>query len=142
MRKQNEFDEKQLLERGKAYRNGYFTLLALLLIDFFIKDALKITWLTNYSSFLIMFWISISVCEITMIVKDAYNGISKNSGKTILSLQGILGLTILIMDIMYIISSKEAISSMLSSLLMGVCCIIICVVYWIKVIRDKNFIEV
>lgn len=142
MKKQTEFDEKQQLERGKAYRNGYFTLLALLLIDFFIKDALEITWLTNYSSFIIMFWISISVCEITMIVKDAYDGISNNYGRTILSLQGFLGLAILFMDIMYILSGKEVISSMLSSLLMGVCCVIICSVYWIKVIRDKNFIEV
>lgn len=138
MKKQTEYDEKQQIDRGNAYKNSYVILLILLFIDYLIKDIFKINWLNSKSTFMILFWVSVSVCEITIITKNAYDGISDHSGRIFLLFQGIFGLAILSISLIQIQINEETLYSAFGSIFMGVCCIIICAVYWIKVIRDKN----
>lgn len=139
MKRNSEFDEKQQLERGKAYRNGFFTLLALLLVSFFISDGLELHWLDSASLFHIFFWVSFAVCAITMIVKDAYDGISGSSGRVALSIIGIAGLAVLVTTCIELARNQTSWDSCIGMVVMGLCGITTSVVYWAKKISNRKY---
>ncbi len=72
-----EYDERQLIARNVAYKYSFFTLIFYCVMCGML-DVLSINWaITSVQMFLGVF-ISVTVCVVICIFKDAYFGIEKN----------------------------------------------------------------
>lgn len=147
MKAKNEYDEKQLLDRGKAYECSFIFALLLNLLCFFISEVLDIS-ISPYSLFRVNFWLPITVCIIIMILKDAYDGVSSKPGKLVLTLFGISGFLSVLLCIIDLITGKESflsdgiLSDFTVEFIKSLCILTIGLTYWIKqyAIR-KKFVE-
>ena len=78
-----EYDERQILGRGQAYKTAFFTLLAYNLV-YAIIDSCDIKWCDPLVGLLIGLFVSVTVFAVTAITKDALYGIYTQS-KSVLS---------------------------------------------------------
>lgn len=147
MRKNEQFDEKQLYDRGKCFQISFVAALICIVISFFITGLLEV----NVSSFAIFdfsFWVPFTVCIVSLIIKDAYDGVNSNSGKFLATLWGICGIVILLVeatDIIILISKARIgdieIDQTIGEMIQALCMIVIGVVYYIKQYINKKSLD-
>lgn len=144
MKSDRNYDERQLIERGKIYRQSFILLVVLLLINIFVFGMHEIVWADEPFGSIIIILIAISYGTIRMIWKDAYNdiGCSKmNPEIIVLGIAGLLGIcfAILQMNRKHIgFVSQGKLSSYGTGILIAANMLLICTVHLIKVCKDKG----
>lgn len=94
------FDEMQVAARGKAFRTGFFSLLAANVIGMFVC-GLDIEWLPDAYVLVMSSIIGIAVFCISAIKNDAYFGFNENKKAGLISI-GAIGLSNLLIGIVNI----------------------------------------
>lgn len=137
MKSNNSYDEKQLIDRGKAFQYGFIAAIFTIGVMYFITEGIELE-ISSYASFLITLWLPLTVCFITLIIKNAYDGVNTTSGRSVLTLFGIAGLFLVSISVLHIATGAETllyegkVSDTFGHLFNGICMIIICLIYWIK----------
>lgn len=137
------YDEKQMQDRGKAFQAGFIAALVTTVALFFITDVVEIK-IDSAALFSIQLWIPTTVCSVMAIVKDAYDGLNYSAGKRILTFLGVMGAVLLIMEAVFLFKGKESliengcITRALGDIVCGVCAVLLCVVYWVKRRRNRR----
>jgi hypothetical protein len=90
------YDERQIIERGNAFRNGYLSLLAAVAICYFLRDIFGWEPVDGGSAMLLCIWISAVVISVTMIVKNAYDGIQEGWNSVAVWVMGATGMFCLV----------------------------------------------
>ncbi|MCD8367164.1 MAG: hypothetical protein LUC48_03975 [Clostridiales bacterium] len=130
------YDERQKLERGKAFRWGFF---ASILTDAAL--CLLTTYgvaFTPYTLFVFAIWPPAAVCITQMILRDAYEGVRESGGKIGITAAFLCGLLL----IMRTVARGEALmpNGVLADgaaiLCTGLCATLIGMVYWCKQLWD------
>ena len=75
-----DFDEKQLIDRGIAFKWGFITALISIIGMFALTDIFELQ-ITNYAQYLITFWIPCGITFIILILKDAYEAVNTRNGR-------------------------------------------------------------
>lgn len=86
-----DYDERQMLARGKAYEAGFFTMMAYIVFVGILADIMENRFMLSFGVLWIGASISIGVFVIICIVKDAYMSLRENA-KGILIMLGSVGL--------------------------------------------------
>lgn len=71
------YDERQAIERGKAFRNGYISMFATMLFCYLEKDCFRWNLLDDFSMLNFCTWVPLSVVSVTLILRNAYDGINE-----------------------------------------------------------------
>ena len=143
MRGEKRYDERQILARGKAYGYGFITAILTFVLIYVIQDAAGIG-LDSVTVLDAGIWLPLTVCMLTMILKDAYDYVGSTYGRTALSLYGIAGVFLLgysLYEVFFVGQSfywDGMVTAQAGHLLMGCCMVFIGVVYWIKQFLNKK----
>lgn len=70
------YDERQLIERGKAFTYAFWIMFGLVGLSYFLHNHINQTIFTEEAKFAICAYIPAATALIYMIIKDAYDGIS------------------------------------------------------------------
>ena len=62
------YDERQSIERGNAFRNGYLSLLAAIAACYFLRDAIGWKPVDDGAAMLLCFWISVVTVSATFML--------------------------------------------------------------------------
>lgn len=140
--KTNNFDERQLYERGKGFQYGFIAALIMILLNSFAEDSNFI--LNPYSRFILSIWIPMTVCFVYFIVKDAYEGIKEQNGKIVMGIFLATGLFVLVITTVRMIAGSaelfidSTLGDWIGQVSYSVCMIIISAVYFIKQHLDNK----
>lgn len=134
----NRFDERQILERGNAFRNGYIALAAAMLVCYFVKDGFEVDLADDSSILLGCIWVSAVVFAVTMIVKNAYDGIHEGRNSILVTFMGAVGFFMLVFEIIKAVRGTFVFYSTAGILVSAVGMLTICIIYWIKRKRDRK----
>lgn len=140
--KPNNFDERQLYERGKGFQYGFIAALVMILLNSFAEDSNFI--INTYSRFILCIWIPTTVCLVYFIIKDAYEGIKENSGNIAMGIFLVTGLILLaVVTVRLITGSAELLTDgifgdWIGQIAYSVCMILISAVYFIKQHLDNK----
>ncbi len=130
------YDERQKLERGKAFQWGFFACIltdaALCLLTIYGVEF------AAYTLFIFAIWPPAAVCITQMILRDAYEGIQASGGKVAMTVSLLCGLLLVIRTFT---GGKELITGGVLAngaaiLCTGLCLTLIGVVYWWKQLWD------
>lgn len=145
MNEKKNYDERQILERGKAFRNGYLVLFLMIAVLLLLSEGMDIIPpMDNYTFAMLSLWPSMLVCFITLIIKDAYDGISRSPGRVAASVFGLSGTVLLVVSILDITKGVAMwpLNEETVHLVVGISCLMICIVYWVKWwCNEKRFKE-
>ncbi len=137
--KEIRFDERQILERGKAWRNGYLSLAAAVLAFYFIKDCFEVRLpMNDFSVVMACIWVSAVVFCVTMIVRNAYDGVSDGRNAVAVSAMGAVGLFVLASEIVKGLEGTFVFYSSAGTVITAASLLTICAVYWVKRLRDRK----
>lgn len=103
-----EYDERQKLARGKAFRAAYFVLLAYFVLDQIVKIFLGHDWCDSTSGLGLGVSLSITVFGIVSVLNDAYVGINQNVVKNT-AILGVVGMLNVILGAKSLIDTKNII---------------------------------
>lgn len=131
MRTYCNFDEKQLADRGTAFRYGFIAALVMMTLAFFATDILEMQ-IERSLLFYVCFWIPEIICAVTLIVKDAYDGINSHRGRVLMGTFGVLGLILIILPAIRVLSGSHSIAEEISPIFVGFCVLLQSLVYWAK----------
>lgn len=134
----NRFDERQVLERGNAFRNAYIALAVAMLVCYFAKDCFEVNLVDDSSIMLGCLWVSAVAFAVTMIVKDAYDGIHEGKSSILVTIMGIVGCFMLVVEIIKAVRGTFVFYSTAGILVSAVGMLTICIIYWIKRKRDRK----
>lgn len=138
-----DFDERQIAERGRAFRNAFLTIVAAMTVIFFTNDALELYLFDSSAFYLMPTVLSLSVFICTAVRKDAfagYNGMS-NAVPAVL---GFVGLFLTINSIIELVRDRVIfdinghLDNCFNHLFCGLCYLAIGITYIIKKISDKK----
>ena len=147
MRKRKEYlDERQQIERGKAFRNAFFTMAIALLICCTINSLLTERIFNDSEIMMITIWLSLSVYYTTVIIRDALFINNKENYSGLWMTLAICYLTVgiaelwLFVSFMQIQTSDEVglLGKLFEKAVLGVSMIEVGVVYFVKRIRDRS----
>lgn len=88
------FDERQQLIRGKAYKYGFFTLILFLIIKFALEKVLDTMLFSSFAGNWIGICLSIAVFAIVCVWNDAYISLNENMKGVIILFIGVALLNI------------------------------------------------
>lgn len=140
----DQFDERQQFERGKAFRNAYFSLILSLLVIYFVNSVMEKNIFDIHSVIVVPTWISLGVFCCTAIWKDAYESYKNSCGYFVPAIFGICGLLLLVISIKEAfdgdsyLNNMEFINSQLRSISQGIISLIIFAVSIAKQRIDKK----
>ena len=138
-----DFDERQIAERGRAFRNAYLTMAAAMTVMFFTNDALELYLFDSSAFYMMPTMLSLAVFICTAVRKDAfagYNGMS-NAVPAVL---GFVGLFLTINSIIELVRDRVIIDvsgyldDCFTHLFCGLCYLAVGITYIIKKISDKK----
>ena len=131
------FDERQLKERGRAYKFGWASAILTAFTIFFMIDILGVELPTRLA-FNMSLWIPLTVTSMIMIVKRAYDGITDYRGMALFTFLGIMSVVLIVITLITGDSVFEngALTDTAGTYLMCLCLISLAVVYWIYHIKD------
>jgi len=140
----NGYDERQILNRYKIGFQSFFILLALVLIDGFVRNA-GYEWATPYNSALIIIYIALIYFTLRAINCDAYFS-TKNAGNsnfvmTIFSITAAFLVLVSIVKIVqgsFAIISKSQLTDHATSFLLTIYFVTTAATYWIRRTREKH----
>lgn len=139
-----EFDERQMLARGKAYKVGFFTLLIYGAICT-VLQAVGLQWFDGLLREVIGIVIGVGSFAIVAILNDAYIGFNENTGYTIgvMTLIGLLNLGSAIIGIITDGLWKDGkVTTTIVNLLISFLFLVILMTYWLHKKKISNMTEV
>ncbi|HEX3037958.1 MAG TPA: DUF6773 family protein [Oscillospiraceae bacterium] len=144
MRNSGNYDERQLIEQGRVFKQAFFLLSILIVVNGFLNQIVGIVWADDYCSEFILLIISAFYATIRLICKDAYNNMDCSKINIQLILVGVLGLLQLCSNAIDIATGKT--SFILKGRLtihgvwifLGSGMLLICFVHLVKVLKDKK----
>lgn len=137
------FDEKQLIDRGIAFKYGFLAALFAILLVYFLEDITKIS-ISRYAALIITIWIPITVCTIALVLKDAYDGVNSASGRILATMFGVSGTFMLVLFTQEISVGRNMlikdgmITNMGGYIFNGICMVTVSIVYWMKQYMNKK----
>ena len=140
-----DFDEKQLIDRGKAYQTSFFVSVATLGTLFLVTDLLEVP-ITRIALFMLALWIPITVCLVQLIFSDAYRGVHTPSWKAnVISLaMGLDGMALITLIVIDMVGGgtgpieNGGLTNATGYLVCGACLVVIGVTYWVKQHDNKR----
>ena len=132
------YDERQAIERGKAFRNGYISLALAMFVCLFVRECCEWDPVDNYSMFLLCLWVSLAVVSVTLIVKNAYDGIYEGRNAATVWIMGVAGVICLIYETVSGVKGKFSFYHDIGALFSGICLVLIFVVYMVKRSTDRK----
>ncbi len=144
MHKSTEYlDERQQIERGKAFRAAFFTMLAALIVCCTIDWVSIKPVLGYFGIMMIPIWISFSVIFTLAIMHDAlFISNKENQAASWLTLAicwGVTGFIILATSIIGLLRpNNESENMSIAQAVMGACMIEVSIVYFFKRTRDAK----
>ncbi len=143
--KKTNFDERQIIDRGKAFQIGFIVALVSIALVFLATDAFEFK-IDTFTSFIVTIWTPMTACFIMLIAKDAYEGINQTGGRIIISVLGFCGVFMLISKIILLLTNRSyfiengIITENIGHIFQGLCMTVIFIVYWVKqYINKKNY---
>lgn len=91
----NAYDERQIIERGKAFQIGFMTAVVLPLITFFATGVLEIK-IEPLTLFSIQTTVPIMICMMALILKNAYDPVNKRVAPILCAIFSTIGLYLII----------------------------------------------
>ncbi|MDD6490044.1 MAG: hypothetical protein PUG48_09590 [Clostridia bacterium] len=140
------FDERQQIERGKAFQWAFLTSFILLVLFYMIEDLFEICKFSTYFMLITTFWISFSVFGTKVILNDAFYGIKEKTSRMIFIIFGIAGLFMLVVDIIEILNGESLVTGnqlndIVAIMIESVAMIEMFIVSEVKRIKDKKLAE-
>lgn len=138
-----DFDERQIAERGRAFRNAYLTMAAAMTVMFFTNDALEMYLFDSSAFYMMPTVLSLAVFICTAVIKDAFAGYS-GMNNAVPAVLGFVGLFLTVGSIIELIRDKVIINENgfladgLTHLFCGLCYLAVGITYIIKKISDKK----
>ncbi|MGN0471122.1 MAG: hypothetical protein ACI4GV_09445 [Acutalibacteraceae bacterium] len=147
MTKNNEnFDERQQIERGKAFQWAFITSFILLALFCIIENTFEICKFSTFFIFITTFWISFSVFGTKVILNDAFYGIKEKTSRVIFIIFGIVGFFMLVVDVIEILNGESLVTGnqlndIVAMMIESVAMIEMFIVSEVKRIKDKKLAE-
>jgi hypothetical protein len=101
------FDERQIVERGKAFQIGFFTAILLSLAVFFATGVLDIR-IEALTVFILQTSLPIMVCMMALILKNAYDPVKQRNGRILCALFSFLGLYLIVFSVGRVLLGQES----------------------------------
>ena len=137
------YDERQILARGKACRYGFIAAVLTFVLIYLVQDAAGLA-LDGSTILKAGIMLPLTVCMLLMILWDAYDYVDSTYGRTGLSALGVAGILLIGYCLYEVLFAGQRfywdgmVTEHVGNLLMGCCMVFIGVVYWIKQILDKQ----
>lgn len=144
MRKnKTEYDEKQLLDRGRAYRYAFLTAMFTDIALFLVNGVLEVP-IAMDAVFFIAFWIPAAVFMVAAIWWNCYEAMGEAGGRVVVMFDGIIGALILLVTVRELVTGRERfiedgkLGGAAGRIVAGVCCLVVFAVYWVRQARDRR----
>ena len=143
----NNFDERQILARGKGFQIGFLVSLGMIIADLLAEDFLSgdgSIGINVYSRAMLCIWIPIIVVSVYFILNDAYEKINEKGGRLLMSIFIIMGLFEVVVTIIRVASGSilfienGVIGDALGQLFVGAALLSISGVYFVKLALNKK----
>lgn len=132
------YDERQTIERGKAFRNGYLSMSVMLLICYLGKDWFRWDLLDDFSIFMLCGCVPATIVSVTLIIKSAYDGISEGHNIVTALCLGASGVIMLFYVADSVVTGNFTIYHNSGFVFLGSYLILISAVYIVKRSIDRN----
>lgn len=132
------YDERQTIERGKAFRNGYLSMSVMLLICYLGKDWFRWDLLDDFSIFMLCGCVPAAIVSVTLIIKNAYDGIYEGRNTVTAWCMGASGVFVLLSVADSVVTGNFTIYHSSGLMLLGSEMILISAVYIVKRSIDRN----
>lgn len=142
-----DFDERQILARGKGFQIGFFVSLGMIIGDLAAEDFLSgdgVIGINVYSRAMLCIWIPIVVVSVYFILNDAYEKINETGGKFLMGVFVFVGLFEIIATVIRVVSGhttfieNNIIGDALGQICVGTAMLFISAVYFIKRALNKK----
>ena len=143
----NNFDERQQLERGKAFQWSFITAVLLLAIYYLFEDGLEICKFSTSFIFMTTFWIAFAVFSTIAVLCDAFNGINSKNSPIFGIIYGVVGLfilTVIVIEMLRnqsVMTNNTILSDDIAYIITGLSMLEIGAVFLIKYIKNKRNIS-
>ena len=142
MNNQN-FDERQQIERGKAFQWAFGATLLLLLVYFLIDEIFELCEFSMFFIFFTSFWVSFAVFSTKAVLKDALYGINGRASRYCFAVLGILGIFMLVVYSIEMFQNKallvdNKLNDSIASIIQSISMIEIFIISETKQIIDKH----
>lgn len=140
---EKDFDERQIAERGRAFRNAYLTMASAMTLMFFANDVLELKLFDSSAFYMMPTVLSLAVFICTAVRKDAFEGFS-GINNAVPAIFGVLGLFLTVNSIIEIIRDRVIfdinghLDDCFNHLFCGLCYLFVGIIYIIKKISDKK----
>ena len=143
VRKMNDYDERQILARGRAFMWGFFSLMICLMV-YGLTDMLIEPWCDTLTGCIICICVSLIVFAVICIRQDAFAGIGQKRKRNLTVLL-VLTAANLLFGVSHIIDGDLLRNGVLSfrsvSLIVGATTGLVLLVYWFHGLRDRGETE-
>lgn len=143
VRKMNDYDERQILARGRAFMWGFFSLMICLMV-YGLTDMLIEPWCDTLTGCIICICVSLIVFAVICIRQDAFAGIGQKRKRNLTVLL-VLTAANLLFGVSHIIDGDLLRDGVLSfrsvSLIVGATTGLVLLVYWFHGLRDRGETE-
>ncbi len=138
LKDQINYDERQMMERGRAFKYGYLTILGFLLLLFAIDSLSDSLSISTYTMFSIPFWVSVAVLHAHTARHGAFDGLTNGNATPLLAAMMFgAGVYIVAFDIYKLVSGRESfiqnglVTDLTGSVVAGVCMVVIGITHWL-----------
>ena len=139
----NDYDERQILARGRAFMWGFFSLMICLMV-YGLTDMLIERWCDTLTGCIICICVSLIVFAVICIRQDAFAGIGQKRKRNLTVLL-VLTAANLLFGVSHIIDGDLLRDGLLSfrsvSLIVGATTGLVLLVYWFHGLRDRGETE-
>ena len=141
------FDERQILARGKGFQIGFLVSLGMIVADLLAEDFLSndgFIGINVYSRAMLCIWIPILVVSVYFILNDAYEKINETGGRVLMGMFVFCGLFEIIITVVRVASGSVlfiengVIGDTLGQIFTGAAMLAISVVYFVKLALNKK----
>lgn len=143
VRKMNDYDERQILARGRAFMWGFFSLMICLMV-YGLADMLIEPWCDTLTGCIICICVSLIVFAVICIRQDAFAGIGQNRKRNLTVLL-VLTVANLLFGASHIIDGDMLEDGLLCfrsvSLIVGATTGLVLLVYWLHGLRGRGEAE-
>ena len=143
MRNKDNYDERQIIERGKAFQIGFMTAIVLSLVTFLVTGLFDIR-ISAMTVFGIQTTIPIMVCMMAMILKNAYDPMNKRVAPILCGIFSVLGLYLVLFSVGRVLLGQDsfleggAVTDTSGFIVVGLSMIGTGIVYLIRKRRNKK----
>ena len=143
MRNKDNYDERQIIERGKASQIGFMTAIVLSLVTFLVTGMFDIQ-ISAMTIFGIQTTMPIMVCMMVMILKNAYDPMNKHVAAILSGIFSVLGLYLVLFSVGRVLLGQDrfleggAVTDTSGFIVVGLSMIGTGIVYLIRKRRNKK----